>query len=71
MSEQPVIADNVQKAIDIAFQYAGLDGDHHKMWVIDQMIRALLTPEQYKAWVREYEAVENGSYAEWDEGIAP
>lgn len=34
-----------QKAIDhalkIAMECGGFDGGHHKMWVIDQMVRAL------------------------------
>lgn len=31
----------VDKAIQIGVRYGRVDGDHHKMWVIDQMIRAL------------------------------
>lgn len=30
-----------EKALDIATRSGGTDGDHHKMWVIDQMVRAL------------------------------
>ena len=33
--------EEVQKALDIAVQFGGIDGDHHKAWVIDQMVRAL------------------------------
>jgi hypothetical protein len=29
------------EALDVAVRYGGIDGDHHKRWVIDQMIRAL------------------------------
>lgn len=29
------------KALDYAVQYGGIDGNHHKAWVIDQMVRAL------------------------------
>jgi hypothetical protein len=62
------------------------DGDHHKTWYIDQMVRALLgcpiefheaidcrgESEEYLAWVAAYEDGENGpeTYS-WDEGIAP
>lgn len=28
-------------ALQIASNYGGIDGDHHKAWVIDQMVRAL------------------------------
>ena len=31
----------IAKALDFAANYAYIDGDHHKMWVIDQMVRAL------------------------------
>jgi hypothetical protein len=29
------------RAIDFAIRFGGIDGDHHKAWVIDQMVRAL------------------------------
>lgn len=35
-------ADAVERcdqALDIAKRYGGIDGDHHKAWVIDQMCR--------------------------------
>jgi hypothetical protein len=31
----------IAKALEIAKRYGSIDGSHHKMWVIDQMIRAL------------------------------
>lgn len=31
----------VRKALFVAFQSGGVDGGHHKQWVIDQMVRAL------------------------------
>jgi hypothetical protein len=30
-----------EKAIQFALLYGTIDGGHHKMWVIDQMLRAL------------------------------
>lgn len=32
----------IKKALDYAFKYSQHDGGHHKMWCIDQMVRALL-----------------------------
>lgn len=29
------------QALDIARRFGGIGGDHHKAWVIDQMVRAL------------------------------
>lgn len=31
----------ITKALAIAVAYGGIDGAHHKDWVIDQMVRAL------------------------------
>ena len=33
--------DKIDKAIAIAIRYGSIDGDHHRAWVIDQMVRAL------------------------------
>ena len=30
-----------EQAIEIAVKYGGIAGDHHKAWVIDQMVRIL------------------------------
>ena len=57
----------IDRALSIAFQYAMIDGAHHKTWVIDQMVRALMG-DGYDQWVKDYE--QNGEY-HWDTGIAP
>ncbi len=61
----------IKQALDVAMRSGGVDGAHHKAWVIDQMVRAL-TWDGYEAWVNEHNAGEDGpeTYA-WDEGIAP
>lgn len=61
------------KALHIAFQFGDIDGAHHKMWVIDQMVRALCDDKAaYDAWVKEYEqGDEMDAPVEWDTGIAP
>ena len=61
----------IQQALDIAIEYGGFDGGHHKAWVIDQMVRAL-TGHEYNAFVKDVCSGEDGpdTYA-WDEGIAP
>jgi hypothetical protein len=33
--------DRIHDALRLAVNYGGVDGDHHKAWVIDQMVRAL------------------------------
>ena len=63
--------DKEKKALKVAFEYAQIDGAHHKDWVIDQMVRAL-TGDGYEVWVVEHNQGEDGADTyEWDEGIAP
>ena len=63
--------DKIKKALAIARDLGGIDGGHHKMWVIDQMIR-VLTGDDYNKWVEDYCDGEDGPDTyEWDEGIAP
>ena len=63
--------ERIEQAIDLAVQYGGIDGAHHKSWVIDQLVRAL-AGEEYEALVANAKAGEYGPDTyEWDEGIAP
>lgn len=61
----------VAEAVRLAVEYGDIDGDHHKAWVIDQMVRAL-TGAKYEEVVREAKAGKDGPDTyEWDEGVAP
>ena len=61
----------IHAAVALAVKYGGIDGDHHRAWTIDQMVRAL-TANQYADVVAEAKAGEDGPETyEWDEGIAP
>lgn len=63
--------DRIDRALSFAYGYGSIDGGHHKMWVIDQMVRAL-TGTGYAEWVRKHKLGEDGPDTyEWDEGIAP
>ncbi len=65
------VTQDITAALDVARKYGGIDGDHHKMWVIDQMVR-VLTGDAYDTWVKEYKDGEDGPDTyEWSEGIAP
>lgn len=35
-----------KKVLDLIFEYGQIDGGHHKMWVIDQIVR-ILTKDKY------------------------
>ena len=62
----------IEDALKIAWDYGQFDGGHHKMWVIDQMVRAL-TGDTYEQWVEDYSEPDDDSdyQYEWDTGIAP
>ncbi len=61
----------MDNAVDLAVEYGGIDGAHHKDWVIDQMIM-VLSGDRYEEIVKEACAGEDGpnTYS-WDCGIAP
>ena len=65
--------ERIDTALDLAWEYAQIDGSHHKMWVIDQMVRVLCgSEEEYEKWVGEYtKPIRDGDYYPWDTGIAP
>lgn len=65
-AEYESLANKVNRAVHIAND-GQIDGAHHRLWVIDQMVRVLLG-DMYSEFVDRYE--ENGEY-EWDTGIAP
>ena len=62
-----------KKALNLIEEDGGIDGAHHKQWLLDQLVRALTDePDGYTEWVTAYEAGEDGpdTYY-WDSGIAP
>lgn len=62
--------ERIKKAMDLIERYGGIEGEHHKTWVIDQVARCLV--DDYAGWVQAMKDGEDGpdSYS-WDEGIAP
>jgi hypothetical protein len=63
--------ERIDAAIELAVRYGGIDGDWHKAWVIDQMVRAL-AGDGYAAIVAEAKSGDDGPETyEWNEGIAP
>ena len=63
--------EKIETAIDLGFDYGDIDGGHHKMWVIDQMLR-VLAGDKYESLLADAKNGEDGpdTYG-WDEGIAP
>jgi len=36
----------IQEALDLILEYGGIDGGHHKQWVLDQVVRTLTGSEK-------------------------
>lgn len=59
------------RAINIALRFGSIDGEHHKTWVIDQMVR-ILAGDKYNAIVAAACSGEDSSNTyTWECGIAP
>ena len=57
--------------LDTIKEYGGIDGSHHKQWLLDLIVRKV-TGDDYAKWVAEYEDGEDGPQTYlWDQGIAP
>jgi hypothetical protein len=67
-------SDRITGAVGLIHRYGGIDGDHHKQWVLDQVLRVLLGPEGYAEFARKFPLGPDGEedhYSEWDRGTAP
>jgi len=54
--------------VKVAFRWGLVAGEHHKQWVIDQMLIELLGQRGYWRFVAEYEKYWD---EKWDRGIQP
>lgn len=74
----------IKRAKQVAMNYGQIQGDHHRTWVLDQMVRALCgcpydkptdyyaSCESYERFVQEHNAGDAGPDTyDWDTGIAP
>lgn len=75
----------ISRALKVAEICGQVEGDHHKAWVIDQMVRALCgcvkddddyndsykSNKEYMDWIENYCYVDGEQEYEWDTGIAP
>lgn len=62
--------DKIEKVLELIMRYGGIDGDRHKAWVLDQVVRILAL--DYEDWRAEHANGEDGPYTyEWDVGVAP
>lgn len=66
-SRSDLLTDRVIEAFRYIVDAPSFDGEHHKVWFLDQTLRALLGSDEYYQFVRKY----NELYGEWDKGVAP
>lgn len=73
MSTRQLSTDHVKEVLSFIRLNAGVDGAHHKQWLIDQIVRLLAVDEVgYDAWVKEFKNGADGPDTyDWDEGVAP
>jgi hypothetical protein len=63
--------EKIDAALDLIIRYGGIEGDHHKAWVLDQVVR-ILTGDEYEEFVFEACKGEDGDWTySWECGIAP
>lgn len=67
MKDADRLARRAQRAVNLIGRYGGIDGEHHKTWLIDQVMRVLLGAAEYRAFRKDREAADYG----WDEGCPP
>jgi hypothetical protein len=65
------VSSRARAALRIIGRFGGIDGAHHKQWVLDQVVRVLEGPD-YATWVTKQTAGEDGPDThDWDVGVAP
>ncbi len=61
----------IAAALALIDRYGGIDGAHHKQWVLDQVVR-VLAEDKYSEWVEMHCGAPNGPGTyDWDTGITP
>lgn len=66
-------SEKITSVIELIFRFGGIGGDHHKAWVIDQVLR-IVAGDKYDSLVEEMEgdpADGDYYYGEWQVGIPP
>jgi len=61
----------INEAISIALEFGGVDGSHHKQWVIYQMVRELAGKRYKRIIANACDEKDKPRTFSWDDGIAP
>ncbi len=66
------MSEKEQKVLDLIHEWGGIDGAHHKQWLLDKIVYAVAGEDGYDDWVKNYNDGEDGPDTyRWDTGIAP
>jgi len=65
-AENERLREKIQNSVSVIDMYGTFDGQHHKQWVLDQVLRTLLG-QDYEGFVKE----RAGDGYPWEVGIAP
>ena len=66
-----VKSDDIKKVMELIVNYSQFAGEHHKMWVIDQIVRAIMK-DNYDNFITAFcDGEEGANTYSWDTGIAP
>ena len=70
--EVDALRNRIKAATDLIERCGWIDGDPHKQWLLDQVLRALLK-DGYPAWVEAYPkpSMRKGRPLSWEVGIPP
>jgi len=64
--------EKIDNILDLIFQYGGIDGSHHKQWLLNQILETLLTGEDYNEFIAKFcDGADGPNTYHWDRGIAP
>lgn len=82
-----MVKNRITQVLEFIKENGGDDGEHHKQWALDQIVRILTNcpkigeygiygeSRQYKNWVKKYQGNYNHEYEmydyEWDVGVPP
>ena len=64
-------AEKIRRAKERIIGFGGIDGDHHKAWVIDQIFRILCGNDYADEVAKAKDGADGPDTYSWDEGIAP
>lgn len=62
--------EKIMTCLNYLNKYGGIDGDHHKQWLINKLV--LILTDDYDSWVKDFQSGQDGpdTYL-WSAGIAP